>query len=69
VPVIDVTMVEGRSPEAKLAFIKALTEAAVVTLEAPRDSVRVILREVLPTHFAAAGVTIAERRAAMLVES
>nr|WP_087573724.1 2-hydroxymuconate tautomerase family protein [Sphingomonas sp. CDS-1] len=63
-PIIDVTMVEGRSPEAKDAFVRALTEAAVAAIAAPRESVRVILREVPSSHFAAGGVTIAQRRAA-----
>ena len=62
-PVIDVTMVEGRSPEQKDALVKALTEAAVGAVGAPIESVRVILREVPPSHFAAGGVTIAQRRA------
>lgn len=64
-PVIDVTMVEGRTTDQKDAFIAALTDAAVSALSAPRESVRVILREIPPTHFAAAGVTIAQRRAAI----
>jgi 4-oxalocrotonate tautomerase len=63
-PVIEVTMVEGRTAEQKLALIRALTDAAVGAVAAPRESVRVILREVPATHFAAGGVTIAERRAA-----
>jgi 4-oxalocrotonate tautomerase len=35
----------------------------VESVAAPRESVRVILREVPTTHFAAGDVTIAERRA------
>lgn len=62
-PVIDVTMVEGRTPEQKDAFVVALTQAAVDALAAPIESVRVIIREVPPAHFAAGGVTIAQRRA------
>jgi 4-oxalocrotonate tautomerase len=62
-PVIDVTLVEGRSAEALDDFVQALTEAAVSALDAPRESVRVILREVKPNQFAAGGVTIAQRRA------
>ena len=61
-PVIDVTMVEGRSIEMKDAFVTALTDAAVNALSAPRESVRVILREVPATNFAAGGETIAQRR-------
>lgn len=62
-PIIDVTLVEGRSPEQLRALVTALTDAAVRTIDAPRDSVRVVLREVPTTHFAAGDVTIAERRA------
>ncbi|NLJ55105.1 MAG: 2-hydroxymuconate tautomerase family protein [Intrasporangiaceae bacterium] len=62
-PIIEVTMIEGRSPERLRDLIGRLTEAAVDSLDAPRESVRVILREVPATHFAAGGVTIAERQA------
>lgn len=55
-PFIDVTMIEGRPPEKKAAFIKALTDAAVETLGAPRDTVRVVLREVPGEHWAVGGV-------------
>jgi len=60
-PFIEVTLVEGRTPDRLRALISALTDAASDSLEAPRDSVRVVLREVPATHFAAGGVTIAER--------
>lgn len=62
-PFIDVTLVEGRSPDQLRALVTALTEAAVSTVDAPRESIRVVIREVPPTHWAAGDVTIAERRA------
>ena len=62
-PLIEVTLVEGREPDRLRDLITRLTDAAVETIDAPRESVRVILREVPPTHFAAGDVTIAERRA------
>jgi 4-oxalocrotonate tautomerase len=61
-PVIDVTLVEGRSPDQIRALVTALTEAAASTVDAPRESIRVVIREVPPTHWAAGDVTIAERR-------
>lgn len=61
-PLIEVTLVEGRSPQELREFISALTQAAVSTVHAPIESVRVVLREVPKTHFAAADVTIAERQ-------
>ena len=62
-PIIEVTLVEGREPHRLRDLITRLTDAAVEAVDAPRESVRVILREVPPTHFAAGDVTIAERRA------
>lgn len=63
-PFIDVTLVEGRTPDQLRELITALTEAARSTLGAPRDSIRVVLREVPASHWAAGGTTIAERRGA-----
>ena len=63
-PLIEVTMVEGRTPEQVRALITGLTEAAVAAVDAPRETVRVVVREVPTTHWAAGDVTIAERRAA-----
>ncbi len=62
-PLIEVTLVEGRSYDKLRALIGALTQAAVDTIDAPRESIRVVLREVPATHWAAGDVTIAERTA------
>ena len=61
-PLIEVTLVEGRSPEQLRALISGLTQAAVDALGAPKANVRVVLREVPATHWAAGDVTIAERK-------
>ena len=61
-PIIDVTLTEGRTPEQLRTLVSTLTQAAVESVGAPQESVRVILREVPPTHFAAGDVSIAERR-------
>jgi len=63
-PVIEVTLTQGRSPEQLRALISELTQAAVHAIGAPKPSVRVILREVPRSHFAAGDQTIAERDAA-----
>ena len=60
-PFIDVTLAEGRSPEKLRALISKLTEAVVECGVAPKESVRVVLREVPTTHWAAADETLAER--------
>lgn len=59
-PVIQVTLIEGRSKELKKKLVKSLTQAAVDAIGAPIQSVRVILNEIPPEHFGAAGVTMDE---------
>ncbi|MFR9806510.1 tautomerase family protein [Pseudonocardia sp. RS010] len=62
-PFIDVTLGEGRSPEKLRDLIHELTEATRRAIGAPVESIRVVLRECPPTHWAAGDVTISERRA------
>ncbi len=62
-PLIEVTLVEGRTAQQLRALITGLTRAAVEAVGAPLASVRVVVREVPATHWAAGDVTIAERRA------
>ncbi len=54
-PFIDVTLIQGRSPEMLKTLIARLTDAAEETLKAPRQSIRVVLREVPATHWAVGG--------------
>lgn len=63
-PVIQAFLLEGRSAEKKEAFIKAVTEAAVTSLDAPRESVRIIITEMPGTNFGIAGQSFAARQAA-----
>ena len=62
-PIIEVNLLEGRSPEAKERLIEALTSAAVDAIGASRESVRIILREMAPAHFAIGGESLAARAA------
>lgn len=61
-PIIQAHILQGRSEEKKEAFIAAVTDAAVAHLDAPRETVRVILNEMLPTNYAISGETIKRRR-------
>lgn len=63
-PIIDVTLLEGRTTADKNRLITELTDGAERALNAPRDSIRVIIREVPAAHFAVAGVTKAQSAAA-----
>jgi len=63
-PFVEVTLVEGRPPELLRDLIHRLHAAVVASIGADPASVRIVLREVAATHWAAADQTIAERRAA-----
>ncbi len=60
-PIIDVTLAEGRTADQLRRLISALTDAATQSLDVAPASVRVVVREVPTTHFAAGDVTLAER--------
>lgn len=60
-PIISVTIAEGRTVEKKRNLIRALTEAAVTAFEVSPDQVRIMLNELPLDHYAVAGVTFAEK--------
>lgn len=55
-PIVELTLVEGRSNQKKTAVVKSITEAIVTALEVPPETVRIIIREIPGEHFAVAGV-------------
>jgi 4-oxalocrotonate tautomerase len=61
VPLVEVTLAEGRTPEQLRTLISTLTDAVEAAVAAPRPNIRVILREVPGTHWAVGDVTLAER--------
>ncbi|MFI6984094.1 2-hydroxymuconate tautomerase [Embleya sp. NPDC050154] len=61
-PLVEVTLVEGRTPKQLRALIGGITDAVEQTIGAPRCNIRVILREVPATHWASGDVTIEEKR-------
>ena len=63
-PLIEVTLAEGRTPRAAAHPDLRLTHAAAEAVDAPVESIRVVIREVPTTHWGAGDVTIAERRGA-----
>lgn len=60
-PLIDVSIAEGRSPEQLRAFVSALHRAAEETVGALPDNTTVLIREIPKTHWSRADTTIAER--------
>lgn len=56
-PLLQVSLIEGRSPELKEELIGELTDTVVRVLDSPRENVRVILNEVPSTHWGAGGAS------------
>lgn len=61
-PIVDVSIIEGRSTEDIRRLIAEVTDAVERALGSPRETVRVLVRELPATHWAAGNETIAERR-------
>ncbi|RZT87054.1 4-oxalocrotonate tautomerase [Pseudonocardia sediminis] len=62
-PLIQVTLSKGRTPEQLKALGEALTAAAESSIGAKRESVRVVLTECEPDHWFVGGETLADLRA------
>ena len=62
-PLVEVTLVQGRTPQQLRALLHELHGAVVRSIGAPPENVRIVIREVPATHWAAGDVTIAERSA------
>lgn len=55
-PIVNITLIEGRTDEQKNAMYREVTEAIHRTVNAPHDSIRIIINEIPARHFAAGGV-------------
>jgi len=55
-PIVEITLMEGRTKQQKADLMKAVTEAVVASIAAPAAAVRVILREIPAEHFAVGGI-------------
>ncbi len=62
-PIIEFHMLEGRTPEQKRNLVANVTATVCETLSVQPETVRIIIHELPPGHFAVAGVTTADRRA------
>lgn len=59
-PLIQVSMLQGKSKEQKKNLMKALTQAVCDSIGSAPSSVRVILVEIDPDHWAVGGVPYSE---------
>lgn len=55
-PVVEITIIEGRPDEAKQKLHEKVAQAVHEAIAAPLETIRVILREVPANHFSIGGV-------------
>lgn len=55
-PIIQVQMMEGRPKEKIAEVIQNITITVAETLDAPKESIRVLVTEIPKTHWGVAGV-------------
>ncbi|NSL50573.1 4-oxalocrotonate tautomerase [Calidifontibacillus erzurumensis] len=61
-PLIQIHIIEGRPPEKIEQLIKEVTDTVCKTLDAPIESVRVLINEIPPEHWGIAGESVKKRR-------
>lgn len=59
-PIVNINLMEGRSPETIKTVIAEVTETLANVLDIPPDRVRVLVTEVPKTHWGIGGVPASE---------
>ncbi len=59
-PIVHITMIQGRTPKKKEELIQKVTEAIVETLQIPKDRVRVVLNEVPKENIGYGGLPLSK---------
>ncbi|SEE35894.1 tautomerase family protein [Streptomyces sp. KS_5] len=60
-PLVQISVAQGRTPEQLRKCLAAVHEAVCASLDVPSASVRVLLTEVPPALWSSGGVTLEER--------
>lgn len=61
-PHVQITLVEGRTPEQKRRLVERITDAIVEEARAQRENVHVAFLDVPATDYAEAGVVVADQK-------
>ena len=59
-PIVQISMIAGRTPEKKELLIKKVTDAIVEALQIPADKVRIILNEVPKENLGYGGIPLSK---------
>ena len=61
-PLVQISIIEGRSPEQKEKLISAITDAVNKSIQAPPAAIRVLINEMPAAHWGVAGVSKAKQQ-------
>jgi len=59
-PIVQISLVQGRTPEKKEQLIKKVTDAIVEVLQIPADRVRIILHDIPKENLGRGGVPLSK---------
>ena len=59
-PIVQISMIQGRTKERKEELIKKVTDAIVEALQVPHDRVRIILNEVPKENLGYGGIPLSK---------
>jgi 4-oxalocrotonate tautomerase len=60
-PFVQISLIQGRTPEKKEALIKKVTEAIVETLQISKDQVHIVLNELPKENIGDGGIPLSKR--------
>ncbi|OCS83357.1 2-hydroxymuconate tautomerase [Caryophanon tenue] len=60
-PIVTVKMIEGRTDDQKRALVEEVTAAVSKTVNAPKESITIIIEEMQKAHYANAGVRASDK--------
>jgi 4-oxalocrotonate tautomerase len=61
-PIVNIQILEGRTPEKVKSLIASVTDTVSKELDAPKERIRVLVTEIPSTHWGIAGVPASESR-------
>jgi len=59
-PIVQISLVQGRTPERKEQLIKKVTDAIVEALQIPKERVHIVLNEVTKENIGRGGVPLSK---------
>ena len=60
-PIVQISMIAGRTPEKKEQLIKKVTDAIVDSLQVPADLVRIIIHDIPKENIGDGGVQLSKK--------